>query len=36
MRKAETFSMIYTRGLVVITQCLEPLLETLFDKVSIG
>jgi hypothetical protein len=36
IRKAETCSMIYTRGLVVITQRLEPSLETLSDKVSIG
>jgi hypothetical protein len=36
MRKVETSSMIYTWGLVVITQRLEPLSETLSNKVSIG
>jgi hypothetical protein len=35
-RKAETCSKIYTRVLVVITQRLEPSLETHSDKVSIG
>jgi hypothetical protein len=34
--KARSSYKKYTRGLAVITQCLEPLLETLSDKVSTG
>jgi hypothetical protein len=36
MKKAETCSTIYTRGLVVTTQRLEPLSEMLSDKASTG